>query len=699
MKHQINIYTYYWDRRVKGSGKDKFIDTGIQFLKKINKEIEKEINAPLVNSNFEFKIKFQSIEGRIGEGDYTVESVSKYLKDNNFDVVTQWPLGFSADKDHDYFDDIIVFDRKNSLNNLSYGTHNHPNLFHMPQAKTLVETYKEDAPQLFKGKRLTKLMFFDKPSNVVDKDMLDSLEREAIEKNWAFKAVFEWQENDFENLRATLKELKEDQVILFEKGCWQDEKGNPPSGDDYINGRKNVIKVFIETECSADICSFRAGPSAMKYLFTRAKEIKNDRIYMFVGDNYIAKLPLQDRALSLDKNISLTSQTMVQYHIEEQLNSALLIGYLYKNDDYSYTSKEDFIQETRKRLMRIDGTHDSFLGFGQIIYFDENQMSPAPNNPLLEIRGNSRGTKIIFAPSQQMRDKEGSLSSVDVSYKNIDFLSIDHISIEDNTFQIVFDLELTTPHSEGIEILKFNNIVNDSLKHTLLKKEKLSNGYWYFRYNVSSTFSFIPKAENYPFDQQVVFLSYSLVSDRYGILEPIKNYNDDKIISDGWRVLGFRSGIIRRKDNHRPIFEKGYTLISEEHKVGIIIERPSSYTVTKVLVPLIFLAGLTVWATFLPLSDSQTIIALVTTAFLSAIALYFSTEKPKPLSLTTTDLIFLLFYSFVGITSLAIFILAFYPEYYIQGISYTRWGLLAFSISSIYFIYKRVQSFNGKIEI
>ena len=112
MKHQINIYTYYWDRRVKGSGKDKFIDTGIQFLKKINKEIEKEINAPLVNSNFEFKIKFQSIEGRIGEGDYTVESVSKYLKDNNFDVVTQWPLGFSADKDHDYFDDIIVFDRK-----------------------------------------------------------------------------------------------------------------------------------------------------------------------------------------------------------------------------------------------------------------------------------------------------------------------------------------------------------------------------------------------------------------------------------------------------------------------------------------------------------------------------------------------------------------------------------------------------------
>ena len=89
----------------------------------------------------------------------------------------------------------------------------------------------------------------------------------------------------------------------------------------------------------------------------------------------------------------------------------------------------------------------------------------------------------------------------------------------------------------------------------------------------------------------------------------------------------------------------------------------------------------------------------MTTAFLSAIALSFSTEKPKPLSLTTTDLIFLLFYLFVGIASLAIFILGFYPEYYDQGLSYTRWGLLTFALSSIYFIYKRVQSFNGKIEI
>ena len=696
MKHQINIYTYWIRSEDLKSKKRK-----IQLRNIINKQIEKEINAPLANSNFEFKIHFHD---SVSSSKESIEEEclrhAKYIEENNFHIVTQWPVAFHIDKDYNYFDNAIVFDSLNKLNNITVGgTHHHPNLFHIPSANTLINTYNDDVPKLFKNKKPTQLMYFDQPMNAVEKDTLDSFEKESLEKNWAFQPIFEWQENDFQNLRATLKELKEDQVILFSKPNWRDKNGKICQGNEYIDARRNVMQVFIETECAADICGFRMTSNKVQELFVNAKEIKNNNVYNFVVDDYIAKLPLQDRVLSLDPNMSSSIQSSIQYHLERQLNNVLLVGYLYKNDDYHYTSKEDFINETRKRLKRLNGVDDSFLGFGQIIYFDEDQMAPAPKNPLLEFRGNSAGARINFSKTQLVRDKKGDLTSVDVNYKNIDFLSIDHVSIEDNTFDIAFDLELTTPHSEGIEILKFNNIVNNSFQHILLKKEKLSNGYWYFRYNVTSTFSFLPRAENYPFDQQVIFVSYSLVSDKYGILEPIKNYNDDKIISDGWSILGFRSGIIRRKEDYRPIFEKGYTLVSEEHTIGIVIARPSSYTVTKVLVPLIFLAGLTLWATFLPMEETETIIASVTTAFLSAIALYFSTEKPKPLSLTTTDLIFLLFYLFVGIASLAIFILGFYPEYYDQGLSYTRWGLLTFALSSIYFIYKRVQSFNGKIEI
>ena len=49
MKHQINIYTFISRKEDLKSKKEK-----LQFRDIINKQIEKEINAPLENSNFEF---------------------------------------------------------------------------------------------------------------------------------------------------------------------------------------------------------------------------------------------------------------------------------------------------------------------------------------------------------------------------------------------------------------------------------------------------------------------------------------------------------------------------------------------------------------------------------------------------------------------------------------------------------------------
>ena len=107
---------------------------------------------------------------------------------------------------------------------------------------------------------------------------------------------------------------------------------------------------------------------------------------------------------------------------------------------------------------------------------------------------------------------------------------------------------------------------------------------------------------------------------------------------------------------------------------------------------MLFLGGLALWATFLPIDQIEAIIASVTTAFLSAIALYFSTEKPKPLTLTTTDLIFLLFYLFVGLASVSIFLfMQFFPQHYYDGMAYTRWGLGLFSALSAFYIYKRIK--------
>ena len=144
-------------------------------------------------------------------------------------------------------------------------------------------------------------------------------------------------------------------------------------------------------------------------------------------------------------------------------------------------------------------------------------------NPLIQFSPTLNGAKANYYPKQIVSQK-GGLELVDVSYKNFDFLSIDHVSIESNEFSVTFNLELTTPFDEGIEILQFNNLLRDSLQYKLLNKDKLANGYIYFRYFVSGTFSFIPFAENYPFDTQSVFISYSLSGNKFGLLEPIKNY-------------------------------------------------------------------------------------------------------------------------------------------------------------------------------
>ena len=50
----------------------------------------------------------------------------------------------------------------------------------------------------------------------------------------------------------------------------------------------------------------------------------------------------------------------------------------------------------------------------------------------------------------------------------------------------------------------------------------------------------------------------------------------------------------------------------------------------------------------MPFGGDNNAFGILTTAFLSAIALYFSSERPQPLRMTTIDLIFLSFYVLTG---------------------------------------------------
>ncbi len=682
-KHQINLYTYFTFPKGK---KKEHLDSNKERIQ-IIKHIERTINEPLKNSNFKFKIYYQWID----TSKVTFESTYDYQEKHNIHIASIVPNGFNEFKNSKlkdkFFDNRIHFDNRNALNNARMGFVEHPNLFHTPAATTLIDTYNKHFQLIFEGRKQAKLLYLDSAENDISSELIEKIRKENKRKEWKFIVVYEWQKNNFENLKLAFKTLDEADVILLDRTCWLDKSGKPVSGDDYIENRKQVFSNFIQNECKADIVGFRLTPSKVEKIFKEADNIENDKVYNFVGDEKVEKLEVQDFLLNFMSDVSSTQKQFLSIFAD----NLWLIGYLFKNDDYTYTNRKDFIKETRKRLLYLDGINDAFLKFSNIIYFDEKQMSTANPNPLLQITSSGSTTTNRFYNKQVSRSESG-FEGANVSYKNFDFLTIDHVSIEDNQFDISFNLELTTPFENGIDILKFHNLVQGSMESKVLSRKKLPNNYYYFRYYVGGTFYFLPKAENYPFDTQNIHLTYSLAGEKYGILEPLSNYHDDKIISDGWKIKGFRSGIIRRKEEFVPVFEESYTLVSEAHSVEILISRPNSFTVTKVLIPLAFLAGLTVWATYLTIDDVGTIIGSVTTAFLSAIALYFSVEKPKPLSMTTTDLIFLLFYLFVGLASLSIFIfIQFFQDYYYQGMMYIRWVLGFFTIFSFYYLYKRVK--------
>jgi len=95
---------------------------------------------------------------------------------------------------------------------------------------------------------------------------------------------------------------------------------------------------------------------------------------------------------------------------------------------------------------------------------------------------------------------------------------------------------------------------------------------------------------------------------------------------------------------------------------------------------------------FLPLENLDRAVGLLTTSFLSSIALYFSTERPQPLTFTLIDLIFTIFYMFVGISSALIFCLEFFPIIYTEAMTFIRSVLPLSLLGAYFFLRHRIKS-------
>jgi hypothetical protein len=86
-------------------------------------------------------------------------------------------------------------------------------------------------------------------------------------------------------------------------------------------------------------------------------------------------------------------------------------------------------------------------------------------------------------------------------------------------------------------------------------------------------------------------------------------------------------------------------------------------------------------------------IEFLTVGFLSGIALYFSTERPQPLRMTTVDLIFLWYYVLTGVTIIVTSVASLYGEKIFLTSMIGLKIILPIGLISIFiFLFRRINS-------
>ena len=360
-----------------------------------------------------------------------------------------------------------------------------------------------------------------------------------------------------------------------------------------------------------------------------------------------------------------------------QFEIPLLVKKVTDRDKIIFDSQEGMVKKVVNSINQTDGKNDIYMGISRDYSFSENKnniKSGALVRLSLPAQDQSNPIKTLHKNQFSIIDGKEIINSV-ITF-NIDVERITNVSIEDGTFGAEFYMDITSKNEEPLDSIRFNNLSSLNPKHEVRKIEKRrSDELFSARYIITSNFDFNPIADNYPFDEQFVYISISGTDQNCQIQPVPEQYLDTEFKSDGWSMIYSKSGINRKKNwvalnsnlNKTP-------KINEEIRLGWELKRQNSMTLLKIGIPLFFLYVLVYYTLFLGVDESGTALGYLTTAFLSSIALYFSTERPQPLSMTTIDVVFAFFYIISGISLLMIVFSQFFVDLY---------GLLIYPLRAI----------------
>ena len=399
--------------------------------------------------------------------------------------------------------------------------------------------------------------------------------------------------------------------------------------------------------------------------FLDYKEIKYP-ILLRDDSNFDIYLSMESLIEQLDVNLSpkdkqICNQRFTQFEIP------LLIKKLSDRDSLSFSSYEDLVEKVSFSLNKTDGKNDVYMGISKDLSFKDNKnniKTAALVELALPSTKKSSAVKTLYKDQLCIVDGVEKINSV-ISF-NIDVERITNVSIEDGIFGAEFYLDITSQNEDPINSIKFNNLSSLNPKHEVrrIEHKKVDNLYS-GRYIVTSNFDFNPIADNYPFDEQFIYIAVTGTDENSQVQPVPEQYLDVEFKIDGWSLIYAKCGINRKK-NWIALNSNLQTIskINEEIRLGWELKRENSMTLLKIGIPLFFLYILLYYTLFVPVDQVESAFNNINLAFLSSIALYFSTERPQPLKMTTIDVVFAFFYIMAGISLISIVFVQFYPEYY-----------------------------------
>jgi hypothetical protein len=392
-----------------------------------------------------------------------------------------------------------------------------------------------------------------------------------------------------------------------------------------------------------------------------------------------------DKALLLDSTFRLEIPILAFQTLKKCISSGI-------------TNVED--QNILETLLSFNNDSDVFVGKRIQYGFNQSNENILKENYAYTFPNSLQNEKFkipkILHPTQ-FSTVNGKIQQFNTVYNYIDILRITNIDIKEKTWTAEFYLDLVSQSDNPLDQVIFNNLssTNDKFSSKEIWRRKDDDDYNTVRYYIVANFDFLAIADNFPFDWQSVYISMTLKDNSKHILQPIPlELVDDEFDINEWHIENAFSGIKYKKNFlYKDTDLKKTVTVSSENRLGWTLRRKNTATLFKIGIPMFFLTFLVYYSVFLGFDKSGESIGILTTTFLSAIALYFSVEKPEPKKLTIIDIVFIWFYIVNGFTITAFSLSSLITEkihYYTSG--FLKFVIPLSLISIAVYLNKRVQN-------